>query len=125
MSDTDALPFLLEALIALLVVLGALLAMLGSLGLLRLKTFYERVHPPTMGITLGLGLILVASMLLFSVLESRPVLHEILIAVFAVVTTPVTYMVLLRAAIQRGDSRPSGVDEEHGSAATRRGRADP
>ena len=34
-----------------LIVLGALLAFSGSLGLLRLKSFYERVHPPTMGTT--------------------------------------------------------------------------
>ncbi len=43
-------------------------------------------------------------MLLFSALESRPVLHEILIAVFMVVTTPVTYMLLVRAAVHRDNS---------------------
>lgn len=86
---------------ALLVLAGALLACLGSFGLLRLPTFYERVHPPTMGTTGGAGLILAASMLLFSTLESRLVLHEIVIAVFVVVTTPVTYMLLMRAALHR------------------------
>jgi multicomponent K+:H+ antiporter subunit G len=84
-----------------LVVLGALLAFAGSLGLLRLKTFYERVHPPTMGTTLGTGLILIASMLHFSAIESRPVLHEILIAIFMTLSTPVTYMLLVRAALHR------------------------
>jgi multicomponent K+:H+ antiporter subunit G len=121
MNEAAALPFLLEALIALL---GSFFALLGSLGLLRLKTFYERVHPPTMALSLGLGSILIASMLLFSVLESRPVVHEILIGLFAVVTTPVTYMLLLRAAIQRGDARPAGSAEKNGSAATRRATAD-
>jgi multicomponent K+:H+ antiporter subunit G len=43
----------------------------------------------------------VASMLLFSALESRIVLAEIVIAVFIVVTTPVTYMLLMRAAVHR------------------------
>jgi multicomponent K+:H+ antiporter subunit G len=84
-----------------LIVLGAVLALSGSLGLLRLKTFYDRVHPPTMGTTLGTGLILVGSMLHFSVLESRPVLHEILIGALMTVTTPVTYMLLVRAALHR------------------------
>src|SRR6185312_5631243 len=70
------------ALVALLVLLGAMLALIGSVGLLRLRTFYERIHPPTMGTTLGVGFTLVASMLLFSVLESRPVVHEIVITVF-------------------------------------------
>ena len=101
MTHVATLPPVLAALVALLVVLGAALALIGSLGLLRLGTFYERIHPPTMGTTLGLGLILAASMLLFSALESRPVLHEIVIAVFIVVTTPVTYMLLVRAALNR------------------------
>src|SRR6185436_15980356 len=63
---------------AVLVLAGALLAFLGSLGLLRMKTFFERVHPPTMGTTLGTGLVLIGSMVFFTVHESRPVLHEIL-----------------------------------------------
>lgn len=84
-----------------LIVLGATLALSGSLGLLRLKSFYERVHPPTMGTTLGTGLILIGSMLHFSVLEGRPVVHEILIGALMTVTTPVTYMLLVRAALHR------------------------
>ena len=86
---------------AVLVLLGALLAFSGSLGLLRLKTFHERVHPPTMGTTLGAGLVLIGSMLHFTALESRPVLHEILIGVFMTLSTPVTYMLLVRAALHR------------------------
>ena len=88
---------------AVLVLAGALLAFLGSLGLLRMKTFFERVHPPTMGTTLGTALVLAGSMLYFSTLESRLVLHEVLIAVFMTVTTPVTYLLLGRAALRRSD----------------------
>ena len=93
-----------RSLVALLVVLGAALALIGSIGLLRLGTFYERVHPPTMGTTLGLGCTLLASMVLFTTLESRPVLHEIVIAVFMTMTTPVSFMLLLRAALHRDRS---------------------
>lgn len=87
--------------VSLLVVGGALLAFIGSLGLLRMGSFYERVHPPTMGSTLGTGLVLAGSMVFFSLLEARPVLHEILIGAFVTVTTPVTYMLLVRAALHR------------------------
>ncbi len=87
-----------------LVLAGALLAFAGSLGMLRLGTFYERVHPPTMGTTLGTGLVLLASMLHFTALESRPVLHEVVIGVFMTLTTPVTYMLLVRAALHRDRS---------------------
>ena len=93
---------------ALLVLGGALLAFVGSLGLLRLRTFYERVHPPTMGTTLGTALVLAGSIVYFSALESRPVIHEILIGMLMIVNTPVTYMLLVRAALHRDedDSRP-------------------
>jgi multicomponent K+:H+ antiporter subunit G len=101
MSGFTGLPPLVAALVGVLAILGAALALVGSIGLLRLPTFYERVHPPTMGTTGGAGLILLASMLLFSALESRIVLAEIVIAVFIVVTTPVTYMLLMRAAVHR------------------------
>ena len=101
MNDFSALSPMLAVLIGLLALLGAIFALIGSLGLLRLRTFYERVHPPTMGTTAGVGLTLAASMLLFSALESRPVLHELVIAVFTVITTPVTYVLLVRAAVHR------------------------
>ena len=40
-------------------------------------------------------------------LQSRPVLHEVLIAVFVTVTTPVTLMLLARAALYRDRSEGS------------------
>ena len=90
---------------AVLVLAGALLAFLGSLGLLRMKTFFERVHPPTMGTTLGTALVLAGSLLYFTTIESRLVLHEILIALFVTVTTPVTYLLLGRAGLRRSEER--------------------
>lgn len=104
MTHAAELPVFVEVLTAVLVLAGAALALIGSLGLLRLKTFYDRVHAPTLGATLGTGLVLIASILLFSTLESRPVLHEILIGVFMAVTTPVTFMLLVRAAMHRDQS---------------------
>ena len=104
MSHAAEFPAWAAVLIALLTLLGATLALIGSLGLLRLKTFYERVHAPTLGTTLGTAFVLLGSMILFSVLESRPVLHEVLIAVFMIVSTPVTFMLLVRAALHREPS---------------------
>lgn len=101
MTHALELPEPIALLVALLVLLGAILALIGSFGLLRLSTFYDRVHAPTLGTTLGTGCVLIASMLLFTALESRPVFHEILIGVFMTVTTPVTYMLLVRAARHR------------------------
>ena len=84
---------------------GAALALIGSLGLLRLRGFYERVHAPTLGTTLATVCIGIASMIYFSALESRPVLHELLIVIFGVVTTPISLMILVRAAVFRDASQ--------------------
>lgn len=87
---------------ALLLIGGGLLALVASIGLLRLPDFYARIHSPTMGTTLGAGCVLVASMLVSSALLQRPVVHELLITVFIVMTAPVTAMLLMRAAVYRG-----------------------
>ncbi len=101
MSLQSDVSFLVAAAVAVLVVLGALVTLVGAYGLLRLGSFYERVHPPTMGTTLGTTLVLGASIVLFCALESRLVLHEILIAIFMVLSTPVTFLLLVRAAMHR------------------------
>jgi multicomponent K+:H+ antiporter subunit G len=90
---------------ALLLVAGGLLSLIGSLGLLRLPDFYARLHAPTMGTTLGTGCVLLASMLVTSALLHRAVIHEILIAVFMVLSAPVTAMLLIRAAVARRKGR--------------------
>lgn len=101
---------------AVLVLVGAAVTLIGSLGLLRLGTFYARVHAPTLGTTLGMGSILAGSALCFSVIEARPVVHEILIAVFVTLTTPVTLMLLVRAALYRDRTEGSSEVPAAGSA---------
>jgi multicomponent K+:H+ antiporter subunit G len=91
----------MSTLTGVLLVMGALLALAGSVGLLTLGSFYERVHPPTMGATLGTGLILLACVIHFSDVQQRLVLHHLLIGAFMIVTTPVTYVLLVRAALHR------------------------
>ncbi|MEZ0170652.1 monovalent cation/H(+) antiporter subunit G [Microvirga sp. TS319] len=101
MSGAGELPAWAALLTAFFVLLGAGVTLIGSIGLLRLGSFYARVHAPTLGTTVGMASILAGSALFFSVLEARPVLHEILIAVFVTLTTPVTLMLLVRAALYR------------------------
>ena len=113
MQGTD-LPAWAALLTAFFVVVGSGLTLVGSLGLLRLKTFYQRLHAPTLGTTLGTGAILIGSMIFFSALGTRLVLHEMLIAVFVTVTTPVTLILLVRATRQRGtDLPPPSPSEKH------------
>ena len=101
MIQAPDLPGWAAFLVALLLLAGAAITLIGSIGLLRMKNFYDRVHPPTLGSTLGMGLIVLASILCFSVLRGRPSVHEILIALFITFTTPVAFMLLARAALYR------------------------
>ena len=109
MSEGTMIPVVPAILVATLLVAGAGITFLGSLGLLRLRTFYQRVHAPTLGTTLGTGCIALASIVYFSALGGRFALHELLIIVFVTVTTPISLLVLVRAAVLRDGSRGEGI----------------
>jgi multicomponent K+:H+ antiporter subunit G len=84
-----------------LLFVGGFLVLVAGIGLLRMPQFFMRMHPPTMGTTLGTGCILIASMLVSSALLGRPVIRELLITLFVIVTAPVTAMLLMRAGVYR------------------------
>ena len=98
MNGIEQVPAWAAAFTAALLLIGAMVTLVGSLGLLRLGTFYERVHAPTLGATLGTVFVALASIIYFSVLQSRPVPHEILIIGLGIATTPVVLTVLVGAA---------------------------
>ena len=101
MDHAGALPAWAAILVSLFLLIGAGLTIMGTIGFSRLPTFYERIHAPTLGTSWGTGGIVMASMIFFTVLATRPVVHEILIGIFVTVTTPVTLMLLARAALHR------------------------
>jgi multicomponent K+:H+ antiporter subunit G len=101
MSGLEVLPAWVALAMALLLVSGGSIILIGALGLMRLPDFYQRMHGPSVIATLGAGCVLIASMLCFSALRSRLVLHELLIAVFVPMTAPVVSMLIMRAAIYR------------------------
>lgn len=100
MSMTD-IPQWVDLLASLLLISGAVLTLIGSLGLLRLPDLFARMHGPTMGNTLGLGCVLLASILIASVQAQRFIFQELLITLFVIATSPVTAMLLMRAGIYR------------------------
>ena len=83
------LPLWAEITVAALVLAGAALALLGSIGLMRLPTFFERVHAPAIIATLATWCAL-------------------LIAVFIAITVPITTIFLMRASLFR--ARQTGQD---------------
>ncbi|EJE53452.1 monovalent cation/proton antiporter, MnhG/PhaG subunit [Acidovorax sp. CF316] len=104
----STLPLWLEIVVAALVLLGAGMALLGATGLLRLPTFFERLHAPSIAATMGCWCIMHATVIYFSVADGSLALHALLIAGFVAVTVPVTSIFLMRAALFR--ARQAGQD---------------
>ncbi|MEO7853367.1 MAG: Na+/H+ antiporter subunit G, partial [Rubrivivax sp.] len=94
------LPFWAEALIASMLVIGALFVLVGAIGLVRFPDFYMRLHAPTKASTLGVGALLLASML-SAWMRGEGVVAEILIALFVFLTAPVSANLLAQAAMHR------------------------
>ena len=108
MQPDIALPLWAQILVAALVLGGATIALLGSIGLLRLKSYFERVHAPSIIATMGCWLIMHATWIYFSISGREIALHAFLIAIFIAVTVPITTIFLMRAALFR--ARRSGLD---------------
>lgn len=88
-----------DVLLSLLILAGALFTFIGSLGLARLSDFYTRLHGPTKATTLGVGCLLVASAVHFSLRGGGVSLHEVLVTLFLFITAPVSAHLLAKAAL--------------------------
>ena len=78
-----------EFVAAFVIVLGAAFALIGSWGLVRLPTLMERLHGPTKATTLGVGGILVGSILVSRLEQGAWSGHELLITLFLFITAPI------------------------------------
>jgi multicomponent K+:H+ antiporter subunit G len=112
----------LEILLSVLVVAGGVFTFIGSLGLVRLQDFYTRLHGPTKATTLGVGCLLVASSVYFSVTGEGLSLHELLVSLFLFITAPISAHLLARAALhlELPGAVPPPPPEASGSAAPAR-----
>lgn len=99
--ELDSLPVWVSLPVTLLLLLGSLIVLIGAIGLVRLPHFFQRIHGPAITVTLGAGCILIASVLFFTALQSRLVIHELLITTFILLTAPVVAMLLMRTAVYR------------------------
>nr|WP_297357485.1 Na+/H+ antiporter subunit G [uncultured Caldimonas sp.] len=88
----------IEWLVAALIVTASFFTLVGSIGLVRLPDFFMRLHAPTKASTLGLGGLLIASML-FSAAQGRAGFAELLITLFVFVTAPVSANLMAQAAL--------------------------
>ena len=112
---SGATPPWVDVLTAILVGVGGLAALVGSFGLLRLRTFFQRVHAPTLGATLGTWSFTLATALQVSFAGGQLFVHALLIAVFIALTAPVTTVFLTRAAVFRGRLRGEDIPAPDGN----------
>lgn len=90
-----------EGLVAVLLLIGSVFTLIGAIGLYRLPDFFTRLHGPTKATTLGVGSMVIGSMVYFSALQGSLSLHELLITIFLFITAPVSAHMLAKAAMQR------------------------
>ena len=89
---------LIEWTAAALIVIASFFLLVGALGLVRLPDFYMRLHAPTKASTLGVGGMLIASMLVAAT-QGRAGVPELLITLFVFVTAPVSANLMSQAAL--------------------------
>lgn len=91
----------IEYAVAFFLLVGSAFALIGSIGLHRFPDFFMRLHGPAKATTLGVGCVLIASILYFSSKDQALHVHELLITLFLMLSAPVSAYMLAKAAIQQ------------------------
>jgi len=107
---------LLEYLIAFFLVVSGVFGIVGSYGLIKLDNPMSRLHAPTKATTLGVGGVLIASIVHSILAEGRMSLHELLITLFLFLTAPITANFIAKVHIHRNEtpqSLPSAGEDQN------------
>lgn len=97
--------FIAELIIALSLVISGIFGFVGSYGLIKLKDSVQRLHAPTKATTLGVGGVLIASMIYFYVKTGHLSVHELLITIFLFLTAPITANFIAKTYMARNLKR--------------------
>ncbi len=90
------LPLWAEIVTAVFAVVGAAFAAIGSFGLVRMPTFFRRIHTPTLGATAGVWCMTLATIVYFSMQGANLFLHAVLITLFMVFASDFSSGILFR-----------------------------
>ncbi|MGE3784073.1 MAG: Na+/H+ antiporter subunit G, partial [Alphaproteobacteria bacterium] len=94
-----------EVAVSALIIAGAFFLLVGSYALAKLPDTMRRLHGPTKSATLGIGLLLIASMLYFLLARGHLSFHELLITIFLFLTAPVTAQMVAKSHMLRDRDR--------------------
>jgi multicomponent K+:H+ antiporter subunit G len=97
-----------DIVISLLILVGASFTLIGSIGLVRLPDFFSRLHGPTKATTLGVGSVVIASLVHSSAESGGFSLREVSISLFLFITAPVSAHLLAKAALKVQGKQPAG-----------------
>lgn len=92
-----------EYIVAGLLVVAGVFGLVGSWGLLKLDHPMKRLHAPTKAATVGLGAVLVASMLYGAAFDGQIGWHALLVTLFLLLTAPITANFLGKVHIHRAE----------------------
>jgi len=105
---------LAEILIALFLVISGIFGLVGSFGLVKLRNTMQKLHAPTKAATLGVGGVLIASMLNFLLVKNSLSFHELMITLFLFLTAPVSASFIAKAymldSVDQNELPPTGRD---------------
>ena len=92
---------ILEIFSVTLILFGASIALVGSIGLVRFPDIFTRLHGPTKATTLGVGGVLLGTILFLILQGETGAIRELLITVFLFLTAPVSAHLIAKAALHR------------------------
>ena len=87
--------------VALLLILSGIFTLTAAIGVVRFKTFFQRMHPPALAFSFSAWCVTLASIVYFSAQDERLSLHAWLIIIFLSLTVPVTTILLARTELFR------------------------
>ncbi|KAA5598111.1 Na+/H+ antiporter subunit G [Blastochloris sulfoviridis] len=97
---------LTEVLTSALVLIGAAFVLLGAVGLVRLPDLFTRLHGPTKATTLGVGAMVLGSMIYFNAQGEGVSLRDLAIVLFLFITAPVSAHMIAKAALKARERPP-------------------
>ena len=94
-------PLWAEILVSLLLMASAVFTLAAAIGLVRLQSFFQRMHPPALIYTGAAWCVTLASITYFSAQGHGLVLHVWIIIILLSITVPIATVLLARAALFR------------------------
>jgi len=89
--------FVADLLISIFLIMSGIFGFVGSYGLIKLNNTLQRLHAPTKATTLGVGGVVLASLVYFYAETGHVSVHELLISLFLFLTAPITANFIAKA----------------------------